>query len=92
MPYSYIWHSDEYPGLNGVRMCVCNIPAIGRFRGNRLLLDEDRFVPCNRWLCEQCRDDILDWGGKLRQVARQTLTPEQEAEYNRWYDDHGHEE
>lgn len=96
MPYSerIVTDNPKYADLTGVIMCACGVPATGLFRGTRWGQDmwgRDKRIPCNRWLCEQCHGNLLDDDAILKQRKTQRLTPEQEAAWDRWYDDHGSE-
>ena len=85
MPQSFIAQFDgssPYSALDGVRFCACNAPADFLVVGKSWNYDLDRFVPCKRWVCEQCRDNLKDDGAELRVRERQILTDEQEQAWD----------
>ncbi len=92
MPYSEIGNFDPpYEALNGLRFCACGEPCTVRVRGARWDHDiNSKWVPCHRWLCEQCYQNLLDDDATLRIAGRQRMTEEQEAVWDQWYDKHGH--
>ena len=88
MAHSYIAQFDKespYAALNGVRFCACNLPASVLVVGKSWHHDLDRFVPCRRWVCDQCRDNLEDDGAELRAIAEQELTAEQDAAWDSYY-------
>ena len=89
MSQSYTFSHKDYPLLNGVIFCSCNTPAIGLYRGQVIDFDSGRYVACNRWLCEQCLQNLREEDAVLNPVKQQRLTAEQWEEFNRWYDAEG---
>ena len=91
MPYSSVVYSEEFPDLDGVRMFTCGTPADAHVRGIRYHWSRERMVPCNRWVCEQCHNDLIEsYDARLRVLKRQVLTREQETAWDQWYDRYGH--
>lgn len=78
-------------GGQAVILCACDVYADGLYHGTRWSaeLSDIRTVPVNRWLCEQCRDNMVEIDeGKLRCIKRQTLTPEAYEAWKKWYEEH----
>jgi len=65
--------------------CACGSIVDGLYRGNRWDYEEDRSKAVNRWLCEQCRGNIVDDGGNLKLVKRYPVSGEQEEAWEDWY-------
>ena len=70
-----------------IRTCACDSIVHGLYRGNRWDHEANRSMPVNRWLCEQCRDNIRDDGGKLKLVKLYLVTSEQEEAWDDWYEE-----
>ncbi len=82
-------HSSVVFQKQKFKICACDVICHGLYRGSRWNEDEHRMFPLNRWLCEQCVQNIRDEddGNKIRLIKKQVVTPEQEAAWEIWYEE-----
>lgn len=67
-------------------LCACDTIAYALYRGTRYNHDYGRRVVCNRWLCDQCHQNILEMDdGKLRLVRHQRVSDEAYTYWENWY-------
>lgn len=74
-----------------IKLCACDGIAEGLYRGKRYSYEYDKFIPVNRYLCEQCADNMREMDdAEIALAKRQVATAEAWDEWDKWYQENAH--